>query len=130
MELDSREGTVVMWEESLMFFAPALGEAHAGRDASRTHACAIRRDYLTQVSTSSSMSEWHKTLCQTLDECATLLGLQEMDLGVHKEILVEELERSLLHPDGRDLPMELDETHAWVHGIANDRANEARRLSR
>jgi hypothetical protein len=56
-----------------------------------------------------------------------LLGMQEMDLGVHEVILAEELERGLCHPNGHDLLAELDETHARVHGIADDRAAEATR---
>jgi hypothetical protein len=43
-----------------------------------------------------------------------------MDLGVHKVILAEELVCSLHHPDGHDLLVELDETHARVHGMAGD----------
>jgi hypothetical protein len=97
-----------------------LGEAHAGRDASRAHGGAVQHDYLAQVSTYNSESEWHKALRWTLDEHVILLGLQEMDLGVHKVILAEELVCSLHHPDGHDLLVELDETHARVHGMAGD----------
>jgi hypothetical protein len=55
-----------------------------------------------------------------LDERAILLGLREMDLGVREVILAEELECGLCHPNGRDLPVELDETHVRVHGNADD----------
>jgi hypothetical protein len=72
------------------------------------------------VSASSSQSEWCKALYRTLHEHAILLGLQEIDLGVHEVILAEELERGLRHPDGRDLPARLDETCARVHKIAGD----------
>jgi hypothetical protein len=82
------------------------------------------------VSASSSQSEWHKALRRTLDERATLLGLQEMDLGLHEAILAKELERGLCHPDGCDLPVELDETRARVRGIVDDRATKAGQLSR
>jgi hypothetical protein len=41
-----------------------------------------------------------------------------------------ELERDLHHPDGQDLPVEQDETHGQVHGIAGDRADEAEWLLR
>jgi hypothetical protein len=36
-ELDSREGAIVMWEESLLVSARALREKSAVCDASRTH---------------------------------------------------------------------------------------------
>jgi hypothetical protein len=52
-----------------------------------------------------------------------------MDLGVHEVILAEELECILHHPHGCDLLVELDETCARLHGIADDRAAEAGRLS-
>jgi hypothetical protein len=64
-----------------------------------------------------------------LDERAILLGLREMDLGV-REVILAELECGLCHPNGRDLPAELDETHVWVHGNAGDRAAKVGRLSR
>jgi hypothetical protein len=60
----------------------------------------------------------------------TLLGVQEMNLGVREAILAEELECGMRHPDGRDLLAELDETHARVRGIDDDRATEAGWLSR
>jgi hypothetical protein len=101
-----------------------------GRGALCAHVGAVQRDYLTQVSASKSQSKWRKALRLMLDERATLLGLQEMDLGVHEAILVKELERSLHHPDWRDMPVELDKTHAWVHGIADDRAAKAGRMLR
>jgi hypothetical protein len=40
-ELDSREGTIVAWEEGLAAFARMLGEVHAEHDASRARADAI-----------------------------------------------------------------------------------------
>jgi hypothetical protein len=103
-----------------MVFAHVLREARLGRDTSRAHVGAIRHDYLTQVSASSSQSEWRKVLHQTLDEHAILLGLQETDLGLRKSILAEELEHSRRHPYGRDLPMELDEARTWVHRVADN----------
>jgi hypothetical protein len=84
MELDSREGTVIAWEESLATFTRALREALMGHDASCAHAGATRRDYVAQVSASSSQSEWHRALRRTLDERTTLLSLQEMDLGCER----------------------------------------------
>jgi hypothetical protein len=68
--------------------------------------------------------EWRKALHRALDERTILLALQETDLGVCEAILAGELERSLCYPDGHDLPVELGKTHAWVHGIAGDRAVE------
>jgi hypothetical protein len=78
-----------------MAFACALEEALVGHDSSCTHAGVGRWDYLTQVRASSSQFKWHKALHQMLDEPVTLLGLQEMDVGVCKVILAEELERGL-----------------------------------
>jgi hypothetical protein len=65
-----------------------------------------------------------------LDEHAILLALQETDLGVHQAIMARELVHNLRHPDGCDLPAELDETHVWVHGTAGDEATEEGWLSR
>jgi hypothetical protein len=65
-----------------------------------------------------------------LDERATLLGLQEMNLWVREAILSEELESGMRHPNRLDLSVELDETHERVHEIADDRATEVGWLSR
>jgi hypothetical protein len=111
-ELDSREGTIIMWEESLSTFARVLREACTGRDASHALGGTIRCDYLAQVSASSSQSKRHKALRRMLDERVILLGLQETDLGVREAILAEELEHGLRDPDGHDLPAELDKTRA------------------
>jgi hypothetical protein len=56
-ELNSHEGTVVAWEESLVAFTHTLMEARAGHDAICAHMDAIRCHYLTQVSVSSSQSD-------------------------------------------------------------------------
>jgi hypothetical protein len=125
-ELDNREGAIIVWEESLTTFTCTLGVARVGCDASLAHGSAIRRDHLTQVSASSSQSERRKARRQTMDERAILLGLQETDLGVGETIMTKELECGLRHPDGHDLLVKLDETHARVHKIADDRATEAR----
>jgi hypothetical protein len=95
-------------------------EAHTEHDAGSAHGGAIQRDYLTQVSASSSQFKRCKALHWTQDERPTLLGLLETDLGVREVIPAEDLEHGLCHPDGHDLPMELDETSAWLHGIAGD----------
>jgi hypothetical protein len=58
------------------------------------------------------------------------LGLHEIDLEVREVALAEEVESGLRRPDGRDLLAELDEAHARVRGAADDRATEAKRLSR
>jgi hypothetical protein len=55
VELDSREGAINTWEESLMAFTHVLGEARTGHDASCAHAGAARWDYLALVSTFSSL---------------------------------------------------------------------------
>jgi hypothetical protein len=60
----------------------------------------------------------------------TLLGVQEMDLGVYKAILAKELERGLCHPDGHDLPTELDETHAQDYGRSSHRSRAAVKVTR
>jgi hypothetical protein len=74
-ELDSREGTVTAWEESLEALACSLVEARAVHDTICTHTDAIRRHYLTQVSTSSSQSDRRIALHQSMDEHAAHLGL-------------------------------------------------------
>jgi hypothetical protein len=66
----------------------------------------------------------------SLDEPMAHLGLHEIDLEVREVALAEEVESGLRRPDGRDLLAELDEAHARVRGAADDRATEAKRLSR
>jgi hypothetical protein len=56
-------------------------EACADHDASHAHGGVARRDYLTQVSASSSQSKWRKALRWMLDERVILLDLQENDFG-------------------------------------------------
>jgi hypothetical protein len=53
-ELDSREGTIIVWEEGLVAFACTLGEVHMEHDASRARADAIQQDIFSQVCASSS----------------------------------------------------------------------------
>jgi hypothetical protein len=53
-ELDSREGAIVTWEESLTAFARTLREASTGHDSSRAHRGAAQHDYLAQVRDSNS----------------------------------------------------------------------------
>jgi hypothetical protein len=74
-ELDSREGIVVAWEESLVAFACTLTEVHVGHDAIHVHMDAIWRHYLTQVSASNSPFDRHKALRRSLDERAAHLRL-------------------------------------------------------
>jgi hypothetical protein len=52
----------------------------------------------------------------------TLLGLQEMDLKVHKAILAVELEHGLHPLDGRDLSAELDKVCVSVNKMTEDYA--------
>jgi hypothetical protein len=129
-ELDSQEGAIVTWEESLLVFTHALKEASEGCDASRAHMGVAWCDNLAQVGTSGSRSERRKALRWGLDERITILGLLEMDLEVHKAIMAEELERSLRCSDRCDLPTELYKAHARVNEIAVDRVTEAERLPR
>jgi hypothetical protein len=68
-------------------------------------------------------------LCQALEECQILLGLQETDLEVREVILVEELEPVLHPPDGQDLLAKLDKAPARVNRIDVQRTAEAERLS-
>jgi hypothetical protein len=53
-----------------------------------------------------------------------------MNLEVHEEIAVEELERGLRHSDRCNLPAELYKAHARANEIASNRATEAEWLSR
>jgi hypothetical protein len=66
--LGSREGTIVMWEESLVAFTRALTEARVGHDAIHTHTDAIRHHYLADVSTSNSQSDRRIAIHRSLDE--------------------------------------------------------------
>jgi hypothetical protein len=68
-------------------------------------------------------------LCQALEECQILLGLQETDLEVREVILVEELEPVLHPPNGQDLLAKLDKAPARVNRIDVQRTAEAERLS-
>jgi hypothetical protein len=64
-----------------------------------------------------------------LEECQTLLYLQETDLEVREAILAEELERGLHPPDGRDPSVDPDKAHTHVGRVDGERATEAERLS-
>jgi hypothetical protein len=54
MELDCREGAIVVWEEGLTAFALTLGEASVEHDTSGARADAIRWDFSALVCASSS----------------------------------------------------------------------------
>jgi hypothetical protein len=56
-ELDSREGAIVTWEESLLVSARTLREASAESDATRALMATTRRDYLAQIGTFGSRSD-------------------------------------------------------------------------
>jgi hypothetical protein len=81
------------------------------------------------VSATSSQSKQLKAFSRILEERATLLGLQEMDLEVCEAILAEELERDVHPPDGQDPSTELDKVCASVGRISNDRVAKAEWLS-
>jgi hypothetical protein len=74
-ELDSLEGTVVTWEESLTAFACAHGEPSVECDASHACANAIWWDYSAQVSAFCSHFGRLNALSRTPQERMTLLGL-------------------------------------------------------
>jgi hypothetical protein len=76
------------------------------------------------VCASNSQSRRDNDLDRTLEECQTLLCLQETDLEVREAILVEELERGLHPPDKQDLSAELDKAHARLDRIDSERAIE------
>jgi hypothetical protein len=78
---------------------------------------------------SSSQSRRVNDLDQTLEDCQTLLCLQEMDLEVREEILAEELQRALHPPDGWDMSVDLDKAHTGVDRIDGECAIEAEKLS-
>jgi hypothetical protein len=52
-----------------------------------------------------------------------------MDLEVQEEILAKELEHGMHHTDRWDLSVELDQAHACVDRIDDERATEAEQLS-
>jgi hypothetical protein len=124
-ELDSREGAVIAWDEGLMVFARALGEASTECNTSRARVDAVRRDFSAQVCTSSSWYGQLNALSRLLEEHASLLCLEETDLEVHEAVLEEELERGLHPPDRWDLSVELDKAHASVDRSTDDLAAEA-----
>jgi hypothetical protein len=64
-----------------------------------------------------------------LEECQTLLYLQETDLEVREAILAEELERGLHPLDRRDPSVDLDKAHTRVGRVDGERATKAERLS-
>jgi hypothetical protein len=99
-----------------------------GSDASRARTDAVWWDFSTQVCASSSQSRWDNDLDRTLEECQTLLCLQETVLEVWEALLVEELERGLHPPNKRDLSVELDKAHAHVDRIDGERATKVERL--
>jgi hypothetical protein len=55
-ELDSRESTIIAWEEGLTSFARPLDVVSTERDTSRARIDAIQWDFLTQVCASISQS--------------------------------------------------------------------------
>jgi hypothetical protein len=56
-ELDSREGALIAWEESLMTFARALREASVECGASHTLAAVTPWDFFAHMNASISQSE-------------------------------------------------------------------------
>jgi hypothetical protein len=67
--LDNWEGATITWEEGLASFVRVLREVTVECDASHAHTDAIRRDFSTQLCTSSSQSRWLTDLDRTLEEC-------------------------------------------------------------
>jgi hypothetical protein len=128
-ELESREGTVIAWEERLTSFTHALREGSIECDTSHARAATTLRDYSAQVSASSSQSECLKAFSQRLVECMALLGLQETDPEVSKAILAEELEHGVHPPDGQDQLARLDKVRAHVDQITEDHVIEGEQLS-
>jgi hypothetical protein len=53
-ELDSRDGTIIAWEEGLMAYAHALGDVSTGCDADRAGLETTQWDFFAYVCTSSS----------------------------------------------------------------------------
>jgi hypothetical protein len=74
-EMDSREGTIAMWEDGLATFAHALGEVHKKCDTSRIRTKAAQKEFFVQASTSSSRSKQLTDLNYTLEEHQILLCL-------------------------------------------------------
>jgi hypothetical protein len=64
-----------------------------------------------------------------LEECQILLLLQEMDKEVWEAKLAEEQAHGLHSFDRRDLSTELEEFHARMAAVEDERAIEARDLS-
>jgi hypothetical protein len=56
-ELDSRDGTIIVWEEGLAAFVRTHREVCTKQDASRARVDAIQWDFFTQARASSSRSK-------------------------------------------------------------------------
>jgi hypothetical protein len=96
-EMESRESTIIMWEDGLVAFRCALGEACIEHDVERAQAESVLWDFLAWEHTSSSQSKQLHHLSRTSKERWILLCLQEMDLEVQEVILAEEQAHGL-HP--------------------------------
>jgi hypothetical protein len=67
MELDSREGTITTWDDGLVPFACALGDARMECDAKRVQAMAVQQYFLARTRASCSRSKQLHHLSQTLE---------------------------------------------------------------
>jgi hypothetical protein len=56
-ELDSREGTIVTWDDGLVTFERSLRQVHVEQDASHVQAEAVQRDFSAQARASNSRSK-------------------------------------------------------------------------
>jgi hypothetical protein len=89
-ELDSREGTISMWENGLAASKHALGRVRMEHDVRRIQDEAALQDYLARTHAFSFWSKQLINLNRMLEEHQILLYLQEKDLEVQELMLVEE----------------------------------------
>jgi hypothetical protein len=66
-ELDSREGAITTWEDGLVAFACALGDARMECDAKHVQAVAVQQYFLARTRASCSRSKQLHHLSRTLE---------------------------------------------------------------
>jgi hypothetical protein len=88
--LDSKEGAIVAWGDSLVAFECALGRARAECDAECDRAEVVWQDYRATIHAFMAGCRCSFNFDQILEERWVLHSLQEMDLERWEEKLEEE----------------------------------------
>jgi hypothetical protein len=74
-EMDSREGTITVWEDGLAASVRALGRARMEYDAKCAQAEATQQDCLTRMHAFTSNAMYFINFNQMLEECQIILSL-------------------------------------------------------